>query len=42
MIYQVSKAPEESGKTTIYIIILAVFIVLAILIRYNINKKQTN
>ena len=39
---QISKAPEESGKTTIYIIILAVFIVLAILIRYNINKKQTN
>ena len=29
-------------KVTIYIIILAVFIVLAILIRYNINKKQTN
>ena len=39
---QISKAPEESGKTVIYIIILAVIIVLAILIRYNINKnKQT-
>ena len=39
---QISKAPEESGKTTIYIIILAVVIVLVILIRYNINKnKQT-
>ena len=39
---QISKAPEESGKTAIYIIILAVVIVLTILIRYNINKnKQT-
>ena len=39
---QISKAPEETGKTAIYIIILAVAIVLVILIRYNINKnKQT-
>ena len=39
---KISKAPEESGKTAIYIIILAVIIVLAILIRYNKNKnKQT-
>ena len=39
---QISKAPEESGKTAIYIIILVIVIVLAILIRYNINKnKQT-
>ena len=39
---QISKAPEETGKTAIYIIILAVIIVLAILIRYNKNKnKQT-
>ena len=37
---QISKAPEESGKTVIYIIILVVIIVLAILIRYNINKNK--
>ena len=37
---QISKVPEESGKTTIYITILAIIIVLAVLIRYNIHKNK--
>lgn len=39
---QISKAPEKSGKTAIYIIILVIVIALAILMRYNINKGKKN
>ena len=39
---QISKAPEESGKTAIYAIIAVVIIILASLFRYNIKKNKKN
>ena len=37
---QITKAPEGSGKTAIYIIILVIVIVLIVLIKYNITKEK--
>ena len=39
---QISKAPEESGKTAIYAIISVVIIILASLFRYNVKKNKKN
>ena len=39
---QISKAPEESGKTAIYAIIAVVIIILASLFRYNVKKNKKN
>jgi len=37
---QISNSQEKSGKEVIYLIIVAVIIILAILIKYNINKGK--
>ena len=39
---QISKAPEESGKTAIYVIIAVVIIILTLLFRYNVKKNKKN
>ena len=39
---QISKAPEESGKTAIYAIIAVVIIILASLFKYNVKKNKKN
>ena len=39
---QISKAPEESGKTAIYVIIAVVIIILTLLFRYNVKKNKQN
>ena len=39
---QISKVPEKSGKTAIYLIITVVIIILALLFRYNVKKNKKN
>ena len=39
---QISKVPEKSGKTAIYLIITVVIIILALLFRYNVKKNKNN